>query len=267
MEEESSIEQGDIQEPSENEVRALEAQMRKAEADEAAAKARLDAEKEKGRRAKAARRAKGRGKALAALKGMSKAAKLAFFACIAAVVVFAILFLPGILSSRHKGVTISEAALKDAVSISKLSTAEFTYNGIAEKTKDNGNVEYYIYYEATAKSEADLGNAEFMVDDEAKTVTVTLPSITIGSPVIDESAIEFLPKNPNVQLREVIEVCKQDVQRELETTSRVREVAERNLRDTLDALLKPIVGSEGYALVWESVSSADQEEGTDEDSQ
>lgn len=189
------------------------------------------------------------------LKKMTKTTKLIVLVVVIIVVVALIAVLPGLFSIGKTGVTISEASLKEAVSISKLSTAEFTYNGIAEKTNDRGDTEYHIYYEATANAGIDMESIGFFVDEGQKTIAVSLPDVVVGNPVIDESSVEYLPKNANVDLKEVIELCKQDVQSELESAPRIREVAEGNLKTTLEALLMPIIGSEGYTLTWDGDNS------------
>lgn len=163
--------------------------------------------------------------------------------------------LPGMLNSGRQGVTISEASLKEAVSISKLSTAEFTYNGIAEKTDGNGNVVYHIYYEASAKAGVDMGLIEFRIDEMRRVITVLLPPISVEDPIINESHLEYLPPNPNVQLREVLEICKADVQQEMKANPNIRETAEANLKTTLEALLLPVIGDDDYELVWEALDA------------
>lgn len=47
---------------------------------------------------------------------------------------------------------VTSTQLKKAVNIENLSSAEFVYNGIAEKHKDNSDeIEYRVAYEATVK--------------------------------------------------------------------------------------------------------------------
>lgn len=197
------------------------------------------------------------------LKKLPKKAKLALLAAIAIALVIAAAALPGLMNSSRHGQTVSEVSLKEAISMSKLSTAEFTYNGIAEKLDRNGNTAYHIYYEASAKAGVDMDLIDFAIDAESKTITVLLPPISVADPVIDESHLEYLPSNPDVQLREVLEICKADVQRELEANPNIRETAEANLRAILEALLMPVIGDDGYRLDWGALN-AEEEGGTDE---
>lgn len=222
----------------------------KAQADAAVAKAKAEqmASEQKMRDQKA----KNRNKKISSIKKMSKTVKTIIAVAIVVVIVGAAATIPGLVNSKRQGITVSEAALKEAVNISKLSTAEFVYNGIAEKKDDNDRISYYIYYEATAKSGINMDDIDFQIDPESKLITVILPSIAVENPVIDESKLEYLPENASVELREVIEVCKNDAQHELEANANIRRTAEDNLRATLEALLMPIVGGEGYQLEWSS---------------
>ena len=164
-------------------------------------------------------------------------------------IVAAIAIIPGILSS-NKGVTVSVATLKEAVNISKLSTAEFTYNGIADKTDENGNIEYHIYYKGTAKAGIDMNQIDFSIDENTKKITISIPPITISNPIVDESSVEYLPSNANVELRDVIATCKTDLQNEITANPSLLETSETNLKSTLEALLLPIIGDQGYTIDW-----------------
>lgn len=240
-----------------------ERRVQKAEADAkiAEAKAKEEAAKQKLKDQKA----KGRERAASSVKRIPKKTKLIFVFVVAVVVVLAVAFVPGIISSFGKGTTVSEATLKKAVEISKLSTAEFSYNGIAEKIDENGNAVYYIYYEATADAGIDMEAIQFKVDQDQKMITVVLPDINVDNPVIDESAIECLPHDANIDLKEVLEICKADVQREISESANIKKTAIGNIRATLEALMLPLVSDGGYTIFWEDevepVSPTDDDAG------
>lgn len=225
--------------------------------------ARLKAEKAAAEQQVKDQKAKNRKKKVSAFKKLSRATKIIVVLAIVAVVAAAIAIIPGILNSSRLGTTVSEAALKEAVSISKLSTAEFSYNGIAEKQDEEGNVSYYIYYEATAKAGIDMEQIGFDIDQDNKIITVTLPTVDVGNPVIDESKIEYLPSDADIVLSEVINTCREDVLSEIQNNPNIRNTAEENLKATLEALLMPIIGGEGYQLSWEI--SSDVESGDNDD--
>lgn len=225
-----------------------EQRVQKARADAMVAEAR--AKEEAAKRKIRDEKSKSRAKRAAAVWKMPKAAKIALAVAAAVVVFAAVAILPGVLTS-NKGVTVSEASLREAVSISKLSTAEFTYEGIAEKTRDNGDVEYHIYYKAMATSGIDMSKIGFAIDEATKTVTPALPPITVDNPVIDESSLDYLPGNASIDLREVLDICKADMQSEASQNTDLLKTAESNLRSTIEALLMPILGSNGYSISWD----------------
>lgn len=179
------------------------------------------------------------------------------------VIIAVIAILPTVLTANNAGSTLSEVSLKKAVSINKLSTAEFTYEGIAEKCDENGKVIYHIYYEASATAGMDLDKIDFKIDPDKKTVTPILPEMSIDTPVIDESVIDFLPKSANVDMREVIEICKADATNEIKETPVIRETALRNMRSTIEALLVPILESNDYKILWDD--ALDKQESVETD--
>lgn len=159
--------------------------------------------------------------------------------------------------------TVSKASLTKAVSISKLSTAEFTYNGIAEKLRssDSEDVEYHVYYEARATAGIDMEKIDFQINEANHTVTPILPEVTVGEPVVDESKLAYLPEGVDVNMREVLMLCKEDAQREMESNSQIRETAYENLRSTVEALLIPLLKGNGYTINWADSNIAADEKG------
>lgn len=185
--------------------------------------------------------------------------KKLLFVAIAVVIVVTLVFLPVLFNHGKSGTTISKATLKKAVNISKLSTAEFTYEGITEKTNDKGEAIYHIYYEASVNAGMNLKDIDFDIDHNNKTVTPILPEMAISTPVIDESVIEFLPTDANVDMREVIEICKADANKEIENAPIIKETALRNMHTTIEALLMPILNSNGYKIVWQDENSTNHQ--------
>ncbi len=149
---------------------------------------------------------------------------------------------------------ITSSQLESAIQISQLSTAEFIYNGIAEKYKDNnrGKVECYISYNANVKVGIEMEDVKFYIDEEAKTVTPILPEVTVNIAALDEKSIGYIPKNPDIELKEVIAICKEDAMNEANQSQSLYEAAEENLRAVIEVLLSPILENAGYSLEWEA---------------
>ena len=86
------------------------------------------------------------------------------------VAVAAGLFVPNAVQKITKKSVITSSQLEKAVDISELSTAEFIYNGIADKYSD-GNLEEtecHIAYASTVKVGIALDQITFTIDEEKK---------------------------------------------------------------------------------------------------
>ena len=148
--------------------------------------------------------------------------------------------------------SITSSQLEKAIDISQLSTAEFVYNGVAEKKNENSpeDVDCYIAYDANVKVGINMEDVKFKIDEEKKTVTPILPKIEINIATLDENSISYIPKNPDLSLKEVITLCKEDAINEANTSDKLYETAEENLQSVIQALLAPILEHEGYSIQW-----------------
>ena len=132
------------------------------------------------------------------------------------VAVAAGLFVPNAVQKITKESVITSSQLEKAVDISELSTAEFIYNGIADKYSD-GNLEEtecHIAYASTVKVGIALDQITFTIDEEKKTVTPVLPEITVNTVTVDPDSLSFIPQNPDVELKDIMTVCKEDALKE-----------------------------------------------------
>lgn len=83
---------------------------------------------------------------------------------------------------------ITSSTLMDTIDIEELSTAEFTYNGIANiyKDKDKKNVKCYIRYFANVKAYISVQDIEYEIDDEKHTVKPVLPKLQYKIMIVDD---------------------------------------------------------------------------------
>lgn len=167
------------------------------------------------------------------------------------------IWIPSVVDNLDEEDTILvESTLVKAVDISELSTANFTYDGIAEyykneKDEKKGKVKCYIHYRAVVKASADMSEIEFEIDQEKKTVKAKFPEIEVNSNSIDleESTLSFIPDNTTIELKDAIKTCQEDISREAKSSEELFEVARNNLENTVEALLLPIVEGAGYTFV------------------
>ena len=153
--------------------------------------------------------------------------------------------------SRSK--TITSAQLEDSIDIGTLSVAEFTYNGIAEKhnEKNPDKTDCYILYNSKVKTGIDVKDIKFDIDEKEKTITPILPEVKINSVELDETALSYIPQNPNISLKEILSICKEDAMNEANDSEKLKEAANENLKSAVEALLSPVAEKEGYTVEWE----------------
>ena len=177
-------------------------------------------------------------------------------ALVLAVLVVGSLFGPNVMNKIGKENVITSSQLEKAIDISQLSTAEFVYNGIAEKYDDDKpeKVECYIAYHADVKVGIQMEDVEFEIDEANKTVTPILPEISVNIAALDENEISYIPKNPDIPLKEIIVLCKEDAVREANDSKKLYQTAEENLKAVIEALVSPILEHAGYTMKWQSVS-------------
>lgn len=168
------------------------------------------------------------------------------------IVVAAGLFGPAIRNKMDKKNIITSSQLEKAIDISQLSTAEFVYNGIAEKHDEDHpeKVDCYIAYNANVKVGIQMDEVKFDINEQEKTVKPTLPEIMVNIATLDEESISYIPKNPDITLKEIIILCKEDAMKEANSSKKLYQTAEENLKSVIEALLSPILENAGYTIVW-----------------
>lgn len=238
--------------------RVYEAQRKASEAE-----TRLERERRKSRaKEEKVRRKRARNEILS--RFMTPKRLIGTLAVVAVIIGFCGLALPGILQSGEGVTYLSATELEKVVSINKLATAEYVYNGIAEIENENGDVTQRIYYASTVKAGVDLTDIDFDVNNETMTVTPTIPEIEVYDPSIDTSSFDYIPRNPNLELGEIIGICKADALAEIDSQGEIYRTAEINLRKTVEALTLPLLESKGYDLVWQE-EPQDSTEGNEND--
>lgn len=167
------------------------------------------------------------------------------------VVIAAVVFGPTLLHKFQKKRIITSSQLQEAIDISELSTAEFVYNGIADKyNEETQEVECQVAYDARVKVGIDMTQVTFKIDDDNKTVKPVLPDISVNIASVDPESLSYIPKNPDMELDEIVALCKEDAINEANNTPQLYETAEENLQKTIEALLLPVLDPVGYSIQW-----------------
>lgn len=69
-----------------------------------------------------------------------------------------------------------------------------------------------------------------------------------------------MPENADYNFKDVLTACKNDAQKEVKETDTIYNIAEQNLKQTIEGLLLPIIEPEGYEIVWNEESAGDNNE-------
>lgn len=184
-----------------------------------------------------------------------KALLASFVVAVAAVFIVLTVGLP-LATHRPQTEYFSTATLEDIVKTSKLSTIEYVYRGIAERSPQNFLVfpvdgGYHVKYAATVKLSYDMSKVKF--SEHADTITVYLPDPTNEEPVIDTESFGFMPEGYEGDLGEIVKICKEDVKSEMDKDDSLRALAEDSMQSTVRALIEPLVNS-SYDIEFKQLS-------------
>ena len=164
-------------------------------------------------------------------------------------------------TSKSETKYFGESELKAAVNIESLSTVDYAYTGIAEKSGKwlwMDSVAYRVKYKAYVSATINMSAIEFKVDDENKIVTAYLPEATVGTPVLASDSFDYLPKDPGVNISEVIELCKEDAANDVDS-GEIKRKANENLQSTVKALTMSLLGNDGWKLKFSTLAEYQEE--------
>lgn len=152
-----------------------------------------------------------------------------------------------IASSKAKIITSS--TLTEIIKTSKISGAQFVYNGIAEvyKNEESRKVKCYVKYDAQVTARVDLEKVNIEVDDEAKKVKVILPELELDTELKDNS-FSFISKNNNVEISEIILACKEDAKKEAKQSKEFIDSAKQNIMKNITTYIYGTLKANGYEL-------------------
>lgn len=157
-----------------------------------------------------------------------------------------------VLPKSNNASIITSATLTEAIDISDLSTAEFTYRGIAEVYEDEekNNISCHVFYSAVVKAGIDMKEVRFDIDSENKIITTTLPEISLKVSIVDEQSMAVIPSDKKVGLDVMLKYSKEDAEKEAKETNELMDTARINLESTIKGLLLPIIEPQGYSLIF-----------------
>ncbi|MBQ9123176.1 MAG: DUF4230 domain-containing protein [Lachnospiraceae bacterium] len=142
---------------------------------------------------------------------------------------------------------VTTASLEKIINVSELSTFESIYNGIARvmNEKKPEKVDYYVSYEAVVKAGVDFQEVDIALDKDGKTIIIDVPEVIITEVIVESGSMEFIFENEKVNTETVSQqaykACLADVRAESEEATTLKELAEQNAKNVIEALVKPFV--------------------------
>ena len=171
--------------------------------------------------------------------------------CIVALVAFLIRLVSN--GTTDKNVNLSMTSiLSETLDMAELSTAEFRYKGIADVYADEKQTRIMcrVCYDATVKAGIDVDKLMFDINNENKTIRATLPEINYKVMIIDKQSMDLLPSDADVDLNSMLKASREDAEREAIASPDLLNIAEENLKSTIEGLLYQILKTSGYSLTW-----------------
>ncbi len=140
---------------------------------------------------------------------------------------------------------ITESSLREIINVSELSTHETVYNGVAKAVDSDGDILYYVSYDARVEAGFDFEQIEITVDNENKKITVIIPEIKITDTTVDIESMDYIfvddKANTGTVSQEAYKLCIADVQAESASQNAIFELAEQNAKNVVEALVKPFI--------------------------
>ena len=174
-----------------------------------------------------------------------------FFLVLAIAVCIAIFFPKN--PEKPKETNITSATLTEIVKTSKLTTAKFIQNGIANvhiEGKKDGMVLYYAY----VRPNIDFDDINYEISNEEKKVTVILPkNFSFDVEMLNEGDHKFYyyPQGTDQwSVKEVRFICETHAKQAAENNTELIKKANESLQKSIRSLLKPVLDVNGYTITF-----------------
>ena len=170
--------------------------------------------------------------------------------------------------AEKQPVIVNTSSLKEVIEVSKLSTFEMIYNGVAEvHNADNPDkTDFYVSYKSRVRFGFDFSKIGITSDDEAKTITVTFPGIDTPEVNVDIESLEFIFVNKKSDTPTVAQraygACIDDAEHEVKSDTigkgLAKTSAEKAVRENLDILSqKNILATENHRILVEDTDEGE----------
>lgn len=180
---------------------------------------------------------------------MGKKVKLMIAGGVLAVILLAgaALVLPRLLNAKEDRVTtITKSSLEKVLEISDLETLDYTYNSIVDVMDEDGEtVKYHVAYEGVVTAGIDFEKIGVSVEDETKTVVITVPEAEVQNVYVDMGTIECIFEKDKYETetvsQEAYHFCCEDLEKKAKEETSLLTIARDNAVEAVNALIAPWV--------------------------
>ncbi len=173
-----------------------------------------------------------------------------------------------VIGEEGETVTFSEASIRKVFEISDLSTADYIYNAVARAYDEDGvTVRYYVAYEGRIKAGIDFSKIEVDIDEEGKTITITIPEIEFQEKTVNPGTLEFIFRDKKSETENIHQeaylLCENDLKEKINREQELMELARANAISVVEALVTPWMKQveEEYIVEFQWEKSAKEEGG------
>lgn len=166
---------------------------------------------------------------------------------LAVILAGAALVLPRLLKTKEPQVTtITKASLEKVLEISDLETLDYTYNSIVDVMDVDGETaKYHVAYEGVVTAGIDFEKIGVSVEDDTKTVVVTIPEAEVQNVYVDMGTMEYIFEKDRYETetvsQEAYHRCCEDLEKKAKEETSLLTIARDNAVEAVNGLIAPWV--------------------------
>ena len=168
---------------------------------------------------------------------------------IIAVIIVLIFLIYNKLNNNSKLKISASSDLEKVIDISEIQTAKYTWNGIAEINNT------YVRYEGTVQVNYDMKDFfkdNIKLDNANKKIHLKIPETKYEPIVLAKSnSISFIPANAEIDMKDVLNACEEDMKEEIKDNERLNEIAKNNFKSIIESFLYPITENSSFEFIWD----------------
>ena len=151
--------------------------------------------------------------------------------------------LPRLLNAKEPQVTtITKSSLEKVLEISDLETLDYTYSSIVDVMDEDGETaKYHVAYEGVVTAGINFEKIGISVEDETKTVVITVPEAEIQNVYVDMGTMEYIFEKNRYETetvsQEAYHFCCEDLEKKAKEDTSLLTIARDNAVEAVNALI------------------------------